>query len=269
MEPTTHVIADEWRARADELARWAMESLVNRRDVWGQYVPVSQRKTSATGRMMNALTLPARDQRGGNDMVTLDKLARHFRAAQPGHVIGLHSSTADNTSRWFAIDVDLHEPDDDDAANIANLNFRAAVAWWKALQGRGLDPLLFDSNGAGGYHIWVLLDKPYPTDHVRAFAVDIVSDYESRGFKKRPEVFPKRAQPAGDKIGSWLRLPGRHHTRDHFSRVWSGDEWLDTRGSRGRLQSMRSWRRGGFRCPGSPKKRRASSPPKGARSFAM
>ncbi len=30
-------IAHEWEERADDLARWAMERLVNRRDVWSQY----------------------------------------------------------------------------------------------------------------------------------------------------------------------------------------------------------------------------------------
>ena len=42
-----------------------------------------------------------------------------------------------------------------------------------------------------------------------------------------PETFPKKGALSGDKLGSWLRLPGLHHTRPHFTKVWSGDPWLD------------------------------------------
>lgn len=31
------IIGEEWKARSQELADWAMAHLVNRRDVWGQY----------------------------------------------------------------------------------------------------------------------------------------------------------------------------------------------------------------------------------------
>ncbi len=221
------IIGEEWKSRAEELAAWSMEHLVNRRDVWGQYIPLNQRKMTPNGRVMNALTLPAKDMRG-RDMVTLEKLTRHYRALQVGHVIGLHAASAENTSRWIAVDVDLHDPGAEDAAEIASRNYSAAIAWWHKLRGMGLDPLLFDSNGAGGYHLWVIFDQPYPTHEVHAFGLDLVSDHEMRRFSQRPEVFPKSAITTLEKPGSWLRLPGRHHTRDHFTRLWSGDEWLDS-----------------------------------------
>ncbi len=227
MQASTQIIADEWRSRADVLAHWAMDHLVNRRDVWGQYVPMSRRTVSASGRVSSALTLPAPGRRG-EDMVTLEKLARHFRGADVGHVIGLHSASAENTSRWLAIDIDLHDPGADDASEIAGRNYVAALGWWQKLRAMGLDPLLFDSNGAGGYHLWTLFDRPYPTADVRAFGLEVVSDYRARNFSARPEVFPKNTEVTLAKPGSWLRLPGRHHTREHFSRVWSGDEWLDS-----------------------------------------
>src|SRR5262249_20748810 len=28
-------------------------------------------------------------------------------------------------------------------------------------------------------------------------------------------------------FGNWVRLPGRHHTRDFWSRVWTGEEWVE------------------------------------------
>jgi hypothetical protein len=32
---------------------------------------------------------------------------------------------------------------------------------------------------------------------------------------------------AKGRCGNWLRVPGRHHTREHWSRVWSGTAWLE------------------------------------------
>src|SRR5262249_29574180 len=40
-----------------------------------------------------------------------------------------------------------------------------------------------------------------------------------------PETFPK--QPRIECYGNWLRVPGRHHTRDHWSKVWNGNRWLE------------------------------------------
>lgn len=27
--------------------------------------------------------------------------------------------------------------------------------------------------------------------------------------------------------GVWYRLPGLHHTLEHYSRIWSGEDYLD------------------------------------------
>ena len=198
-----------------------MRRLVNRRDVWGQYTGFRQRQ-----RGHKALTLPQKDKRG-QDMVTSDKLARHFGSFRRDHLIGLHATSEDETSRWLAIDIDLHDSEADNADEAARRNFAAATGWWEKLQKMGYDALLFDSNGAGGYHVWVLFEEPAPTAHVHAFGQSLISDWEARNLDARPETFPKSARLGGDKMGAWLRLPGLHHTRDHVSRVWSGESWLD------------------------------------------
>lgn len=89
----------------------------------------------------------------------------------------------------------------------------------------GYDPLLFDSNGVGGFHLWVLFDKPCPTATVFDFAQWLVSDWQTLNLEKLPETFPKAVKD--DSIGSWFRLPGLHHTRDHYSAVWAGDDGMD------------------------------------------
>ena len=160
-------------------------------------------------------------------MVTVEKLARHFGSLRRDHLIGLHAASPDEQCLWLAVDIDLHDADAEDAADVERRNFAAAVGWWEVLQGKGYDPLLFDSNGAGGYHLWVLLERPAPMSHVHAFAQDLIADWPARNLDAKPETFPKSAKLGGDKMGAWLRLPGVHHSRDHITRVWSGDAWLD------------------------------------------
>src|SRR6187431_2651874 len=143
-----HRIADEWHERASELAQWAMSWLVNRTDVWGRY---TRRKGDEASR---AVTVPFRDERGKVFLDT-DSLRKHFRTRQPSGQLGIHSAASDLTSRWLAIDIDLHE--DDDSLSVSQEgNLAAACGWRAALADRGLDPLLMDSNGIGGFHLLVV-----------------------------------------------------------------------------------------------------------------
>jgi len=96
---------------------------------------------------------------------------------------------------------------------------------------QGFDPLLLDSNGAGGFHLIILFAEPIPTADVFAFGQSIVADWEKRGLLREPETYPRRVSVEEGHFGNCLRAPGRHHTREHYSRVWSGEpeieEWLE------------------------------------------
>jgi len=224
---TAHeIIGEEWRARAPELADWAMANLVNRKDVWGQYSVLTQTEVKASGKSYKAMTLPAKNQRGG-DKVTLDKLTRHFasRRHRKPQIIGLHAKSETITSRWFGIDIDCHDTEAIGAEDLGRRNLNAAVNWYQRLQTMGLDPLLFNSNGAGGYHLWVLFSEPVPTEDVFIFVQNLISDWEHQNLEKLPETFPKAVKQ--ESIGSWFRLPGLHHSREHYSTVWAGDDGLD------------------------------------------
>jgi hypothetical protein len=70
-------------------------------------------------------------------------LAQHFRALETCHVIGLHSTSLENTSRWAAVDVDWHG----DTSTAPEVNFPAALHWYDVLCRLGFHPLLTDSNG--------------------------------------------------------------------------------------------------------------------------
>ncbi len=214
-------IADEWRERAPELAEWTFERLVNRTDVWGRYLK-KQHRENTRGERNNAITAPFRDERG-KVFLGLSSLEKHFKAKDGGGVLGLHSVGSDGSSRWIAIDIDLH--DEDDLSVTREGNFVAAKGWLTKLVEMGFDPLLFDSNGRGGYHLWIIFDQPMRTKSVRKFAESVVSDFDKKGLDAPPDLFPGNFR--SHHYGSWLRLPGRHHTHQHYSRVWNDEPWVE------------------------------------------
>src|SRR5262249_43389837 len=57
----------------------------------------------------------------------------------------------------------------------------------------------------------------------------LTRDHGRLGFGRPPEQFPKQADVRRCRkgFGNWLRLPGRHHKREHWSRVWDGQGWLE------------------------------------------
>jgi hypothetical protein len=218
-------IAEEWQRYSDKLAEWAMERLVNRRDVWSQYTL----KNGEVGVVM----LPIKERRGtGVDMVTLNKLKRHFAGRAVSHLIGLHAISDHSTAKWFAVDIDLHDEGIANSDDVAAANFAAAYEWATRLRSAGFDPLLIDSNGVGGYHLITLLDGEYPLDQVYDLVDELRSDHESFGLPRKPEIFPPKREVAKDDLPYALRVFGRHHTRHHYSRVWNFDsigdnDWLE------------------------------------------
>jgi hypothetical protein len=209
--------AAAWAGRAEQLAAWAWR-FVNRRDVWGGYY----RAADGAGNWATCQTTrPAKAERGRRLLGPPD-LARHFRATATRDVIGLHTTSPENLSHWGAVDVDCHGP----GGNDPRANLAAALAWFAELVRLGFRPLLTDSNGKGGYHLRFLLSGPAPTPDVYALLKRLTADYARHGLTAGPEVFPKQPRIEAGKYGNWLRLPGRHHTREQWSNVWDGRRWL-------------------------------------------
>jgi hypothetical protein len=207
-----------WHDRAEELAAWALANMVNRLDAWGGYY---QTWADEHGWTTQQMTCPRKADRG-RVLLTEDVLVRHFRAASTRDVIGLHTTSPEDTCRWGAVDIDQHgDGGNDPAANLA-----AALAWYERLRGLGFAPLLTDSNGAGGFHLRTLFSEPSPAPVVYAFQRWLVSDHAKHGLSAAPETFPKQAR-LSTPYGNWLRLPGRHHTRSHWCGVWDGATWLE------------------------------------------
>lgn len=220
--------ARAWLSVARPLAAWVWAHLVNRTDVWGGYFHPDRRpvKTRADGSTypLKSFTAPRVVDRA-RVRLTPGRVAQHFAARHGGDVIGLHSTAPALTCRWVAWDLDRHGDQGDPDANR-----RAAVFWYDALVSLGLSPWLVDSNGAGGYHLRVVFAEPVPSAVAYKLGRWLVRDHKEHGLADPPEAFPKQASlPAHDGrpgYGYWLRLPGRHHTRDHWSRFWTGSEWV-------------------------------------------
>jgi hypothetical protein len=191
------------------LAGWAWARLVNRVDVWGRYGNCG---TYTAPRVMVR----------GQVLLTEADMTRHFRAAGRDDILGLHTTSLENLSRWLAVDIDQHGLGGNDSA----ANPAAALAWHDRARALGFRPLLTTSNGAGGYHLRVIFSEPIPTPRAFTFARWLVRDHGRFGLPA-VETFPKqpRIKPGG--CGNWLRLPGRHHKREHWSQVWDGGRWLD------------------------------------------
>jgi len=220
-----------WAARAAELAEWVERRLVNRTDVWGGYVDladVGKERTGADGKTFKlpaSLTRPAKSKRGlGLVTLTRATIEAHFRALRRSHIIGVHAHSKDSLCRWVALDIDHHEP----GGNDAEVNRKAALHWYAVLVRMGFKPLLYSSNGTGGYHLWVLLDAPIASEAAYWFVRWLTRDYAQFGYPKRPECSPKQKQVGGGKCpyGNWLRVIGRHHTKAHWPDVWNGERWL-------------------------------------------
>jgi hypothetical protein len=197
-------VASGWASQAAPLARWAWQHLVNRSDVWGHY--------------RDSKSDPFVDKSPLSSLV----LERHFRGERVSDLIGLHTTSPENTSRWLALDVDQHGSND----AIASSNELAMKILFGELSSAGCDALLSDSDGRGSFHLLVVLDKPTPTSQVFEVGRALCRKLERLGLQ-RPEHFPKQPQVPDGGFGNWLRLPGRHHTRDHWSRFWTGSEWVD------------------------------------------
>jgi hypothetical protein len=208
--------SDAWRTGADELAEWAWRLLVNRVDVWGGYIPLYCRAE------LGKVTTRPRKKDRGKAYLTPVILRRHFAATVPELVVGLHSTSPDNTSRWGAVDIDAHG----EGGNSPEVNLAAAMAWCAALTDRGFRPLLTTSDECGGLHLRFVLAEPVPTPRVFALLKDLTADYARHSLSAPPETFPKQESIPLGKYGNWLRLPGRHHTREHWSTVWDGCRWL-------------------------------------------
>ncbi|MCC7313313.1 MAG: hypothetical protein IT419_00725 [Planctomycetes bacterium] len=137
--------------------------------------------------------------------------------------IAAHTISKDSTAKWIAFDIDAHNDQTD-----CNLNFAVAKRLLNAIHAAGLKAIVEDSNGRGGYHIWVVFDQPIPSELAYRLAIHLRARADAAGieaFPKQPNI--SRSRP----YGNFLRLPGKHHKArpPHWSRIYDAGRkvWLD------------------------------------------
>jgi hypothetical protein len=206
-----------WKRRPQELADWTQERLVSRTDRYGRH-----RTKGEVDYLTEKLGRPA-SNRTTEENLTREVLVRHFRGERASHIIGTFPADADSRSKSGALDIDRHDAEDP----AANWGFTNAA--YETLVRQGFHPLLTDSDGKGGYHLRVLLRGKVGADRLHHFLKGLAASYREYGLADPPEVFPKQpdVRKCGKGLGNWLRLTGKHHTRDHWSRVWDGARWLE------------------------------------------
>jgi putative DNA primase/helicase len=166
------------------------------------------------------VTKPAKNKRG-TVRLTVETLEAHFRGQSEGDIVGLHAISEAGTCKWVGLDIDNHGAADSSA------NLKYAVYLHDKLVSMGFSPILSDSDGKGGFHLLTVFSEPIPSPSAHYFGKWLVSDFADHGIAQAPEVFPKQPDLSEVQFGNWMRLPGRHHTRDHWSKVWDGFGWRD------------------------------------------
>ncbi len=192
-----------WNRNARDLATWTGANVANRVDAYGGYYRYRSEVRRVTRKMTDGRWMPLRLA-----------LQRHFCATMPEQIVGLHTTSPQNTSRWLVIDIDAHHGED------PTQNLRIAISIADRLSEFGVAAHIFDSDGRGGIHIWTVFDRPIPTERVFALGRRVTADYPV-------EIFPKQPRVAPGGFGNWIRLPGMHHSRPHWSRYWCESRWLD------------------------------------------
>lgn len=217
-------ISAGWHKHRQALADWAMKYVVNRTDVCGAYTSLEAR-----GQPKGDGTLLPNLYTSKNEL-TLERLIWHFsKGARPQDVIGVHTIGINDDCKVASLDIDAHASEVD--ADAAERNLRFAMQLFHLLYRLGLKPLLWDSNGKGGYHIDVIFDKPIPAAIAFRLGRWLIKDWKEAGFTHPPESFPKQPTRFGSskELGNWLRIVGRHHTRDIWARVYDHEsgEWVE------------------------------------------
>ena len=186
-----------WFEHAHELTKWACSSLFARDDAYPQW--------------FNGWKCVHKD-------LTEAVVRDHFHG---NHTIGVYTLGRDNTCRWIGWDIDHHDGDPGDPA--ANWRYAQLLVW--QLERMGACPLLEDSNGSGGgFHVWLRFADCIPGSVAYSVASWLVQGCDDA---IHAEAFPKQAQLNEHGVGNQMRLPGKHHKRNHWSRFYVGGRWIE------------------------------------------
>ena len=182
----------------EALSQWAWKHLAIKRDRHGVY------KASGGASWSNGELTP-------------DKLKMHFSGML---TLGVGSTNTDDLCNWVAWDIDNH----DGGHEMQNLAYAEHLC--QKLRQVGLSPVLEDSDGKGGFHVWVIFSEPVEALRAFQFVREMAAGHAEHGLQE-VECLPKgpTVQHTEKKCGTYLRVPGKHHKRDHWSRLKFRGTW--------------------------------------------
>ena len=193
-------VREAWAKHAAELTRWAYECLYARDSAYPAWVKESG------------------DWRCVHTDVTEDVFRNHFHGTT---AIGTYTLGRDSKCLYVGWDIDHHDGDPGDPE--ANCRYARLLCRW--LVRMGANPLLEDSNGSGGYHVWLRFAERIPGPVAHSVAKWLVrhcpAGIHAEAFPKQPSLNETR------RYGNQMRLPGKHHKHDHWSRFFDGEKWLE------------------------------------------
>ena len=193
-------IREAWAEHAAELTKWACRCLYVRDNAYPAWVK------------------EVNDWRCVHKDLTEDVFRNHFHGTT---TIGTYTLGRDSKCLYVGWDIDHHDGDPGDPA----ANWRYARILFRWLTRMGANPLVEDSNGSGGYHVWLRFDDRILGSVAHSVATWLVrhcpAGIHAEAFPKQPNLNETR------RYGNQMRLPGKHHKRDHWSRFFDGEKWLE------------------------------------------
>jgi len=177
----------DWSLQSDKLAEFVSAHLVNRWDAYGAY--------KSDGSPFTA-----------KQKLERSDLADHFTGKR---IVGIHTMSEGGACKWACWDFDCKDGD----KAVANKNKSEVIELGGRIEKTpfAMYPLIEDSNGGGGYHVWVWFKYDIEVRCLHEWA-----GHMARGLNC--EVFPKQRQAVPGSFGNFMRLPGRHPKHDHWSR---------------------------------------------------
>jgi hypothetical protein len=212
---------EEGLASVTEAASIIQEYLVNRRDRYGHhYKPELGPKAGTIQRYLAPppwVIAGAKAKGKIPPFLGQHQLTDHVE--HRGLPVGVLAISKSDTCKWIAWDIDRHGDDIPyelpEAARDAIVEFVEETLHLKCIV----------ENSGGGWHIWLpLAEAAYSQQAYEVVqAVCAIGEEAWRaldGMGAKVEGYPKAPTHSnGGKNcgGNWLRLPGKHHTRDHVS----------------------------------------------------
>jgi hypothetical protein len=197
--------AASWAASADALGDWALSTLIVDRHSWS----VVRRTSERTPNKLLA-------HRSGT--LTRETVAQHFRGEELHHLLVVSAAAtipdyhAIPGFGWLGF------------ATSGALQAQTGLDSWTAAKRiahrlRALDLFLFveHSDGEGRFHIWV----PFRRESIIDW-----EDIKSAPVYEFAHRLLQDVELPTECFTTTLPLPGRHHSRTWWSKVWGGGAWL-------------------------------------------